>query len=78
MQNENLYARSGTRLRFKATYSLLFDAPFDTALNAMPRILFQASVLYLRKKLKIFARPNPFSENTVVDDTEHKDSNSKI
>ena len=52
--------------------------PFDTALNAMPRILFQASVLYLRKKLKIFARPNPFSENTLIDDTEHKDSNSKI
>ena len=52
--------------------------PFDTALNAMPRILFQASVLYLRKKLKIFARPNPFSENTVINDTDQKDSNSKV
>lgn len=52
--------------------------PLDTALNAMPRILFQASVLYMRKKLKLFERPRPFSKNTLIDDTEHKDSNSKF
>jgi hypothetical protein len=52
--------------------------PLDTALNAMPRILFQASVLYLRKKLKVFQRPRPFSENTLIDDTVHKDPNSKL
>lgn len=52
--------------------------PLDTALNAMPRILFQASILYFRKKLKVFKRPSPCSENTVVDDTVHKDPNSKL
>lgn len=52
--------------------------PLDTALNAMPRILFQASVLYLRKKMKLFGRPRPLSENTLIDDTVHKDPNSKL
>ena len=52
--------------------------PLDTALNAMPRILRQASALYLKKKLKIFARPKPISKDTLIDDTTRKDSNSKI
>ena len=55
-----------------------FMHPLDTALNAMPRILFQASILYLRKKLKVFARPSPVSANTLIDDTEHKDPNSTL
>ena len=52
--------------------------PLDTALNAMPRILRQASALYLKKKLKIFARPKPISKDTLIDDTTCKDPNSKI
>ena len=52
--------------------------PLDTALNAMPRILFQASVLSLRKKLKVFTRPRPVSKDTIIDDTIHKDPNSKL
>jgi DUF1365 family protein len=52
--------------------------PLDTALNAMPRILFQASVLSLRKKLKVFSRPRPVSKDTIIDDTIHKDPNSKL
>lgn len=52
--------------------------PLDTALNAMPRILRQASALYLKKKLKIFTRPKPISKDTLIDDTTRKDSNSKI
>jgi len=41
--------------------------PFDTALNSMPRILWQAALLYYKKKLKVFQRPQPSSEQTVVD-----------
>ena len=52
--------------------------PLDTALNAMPRILIQAIALYLKKKLKIFERPEPTSEDTLIDDTVQKDPNSKI
>jgi len=52
--------------------------PLDTALNAMPRILRQASALYLKKRLKIFARPKPISKDTLIDDTTRKDPNSKI
>ena len=52
--------------------------PLDTALNAMPRIIFQASVLSLRKKLKVFKRPRPISQDTIIDDTIHKDPNSKV
>lgn len=46
-------------------YALLH--PFDTALNSMPRILWQAALLYYRKKMKIFKRPSPESANTVID-----------
>lgn len=46
-------------------YALLH--PFDTALNSMPRILWQAALLYYRKKMKIFKRPKPKSANTLVD-----------
>ena len=46
-------------------YALLH--PFDTALNSMPRIIWQAAVLYYRKKMRVFKRPSPVSENTLVD-----------
>jgi DUF1365 family protein len=46
-------------------YALL--RPFDTALNSMPRILWQAGQLYFRRKLKVFERPTPISDRTVID-----------
>lgn len=46
-------------------YALLH--PLDTAMNSMPRILWQAGLLYFRKKLKVFKRPKPSSEHTVID-----------
>ena len=52
--------------------------PFDTAINSMPRIIFQAFKLLLQKKLKIYERPNPSSEYTLIDDSKNKDANSHI
>lgn len=46
-------------------YALLH--PLDTAVNSMPRILWQAALLYYRKKLKVFKRPKPASAHTVID-----------
>jgi DUF1365 family protein len=57
-------------------YTLLH--PFDTALNAFPRILIQATILYLKKKLTLFQRPKPTSPNTLIDDGVQNDPNSKI
>jgi DUF1365 family protein len=53
-------------------YALLH--PFDTALNSMPRIIWQAALLYYKKKLQVHTRPKPKSANTVVDrdDTENQ------
>lgn len=45
-------------------YALL--NPFDTALNSMPRILWQAGQLYYRKKLQIHNRPTPKSAATLI------------
>ncbi|PXA03922.1 hypothetical protein DDZ13_09795 [Coraliomargarita sinensis] len=41
--------------------------PFDTAINSMPRILWQAAILYYRKKLQVYKRPSPSSIHTVKD-----------
>lgn len=46
-------------------YALLH--PFDTALNNMPRILWQAAQLYYKKKLKLYKRPSPSSAATLID-----------
>lgn len=46
-------------------YALLH--PFDTALNSMPRILWQAARLYYQKKMQVHQRPSPRSPNTVID-----------
>lgn len=46
-------------------YALLH--PFDTALNSMPRILWQAAVLHYKKHLQVYTRPAPISENTLLD-----------
>lgn len=41
--------------------------PFDTALNSMPRILWQAAQLYYKKKLQLYTRPEPTSTDTLID-----------
>ena len=41
--------------------------PFDTALNSMPRILWQAALLYYKKHLQVYARPSPVSKDTLID-----------
>lgn len=41
--------------------------PFDTALNSMPRILWQAAQLYYKKKLRIYTRPEPHDAHTLID-----------
>jgi DUF1365 family protein len=46
-------------------YALL--RPFDTALNSMPRILWQAGKLYFSKKLQVYKRPVTTSDHTVID-----------
>jgi DUF1365 family protein len=46
-------------------YALLH--PFDTALNSMPRIIWQAAQLYYKKHLQVYERPSPTSEATLVD-----------
>jgi len=46
-------------------YALLH--PFDTALNSMPRILWQAALLHYKKHLQVYTRPSPVSENTLID-----------
>ena len=52
-------------------YALLH--PLDTAVNSMPRILWQAALLYFRKKLIVFKRPKPASEQTVIDRDQPED-----
>lgn len=46
-------------------YALLH--PFDTALNSMPRIIWQAALLHYKKYLKVHTRPSPTSEDTLID-----------
>ena len=46
-------------------YALLH--PFDTALNSMPRIIWQAAQLYYKKKLQVYQRPSPCSPQTLID-----------
>ncbi|HBO56881.1 MAG TPA: hypothetical protein DD622_00425 [Opitutae bacterium] len=56
------------------SYALLH--PFDTALNSMPRIIWQAAILKYRKHLKVYKRPSPESKNTLIDrDKPKKGSN---
>lgn len=52
--------------------------PLDTALNAMPRILYQAGALYFKKKLGIYPRPEPESKNTVINDSKQTDVNARL
>ena len=47
-----------------AKYCLLH--PLDTAINSMPRILYQAGLLYFKKNIIKYNRPDPKSEYTVI------------
>lgn len=40
--------------------------PWDTALNSLPRIVWQAAVLAYRKQLAVHPRPAPHSAHTVI------------
>ena len=40
--------------------------PFDTALNSMPRIIWQALQLYCIKRMQVYKRPTPHSPNTLI------------
>ncbi|WPJ94539.1 DUF1365 domain-containing protein [Coraliomargarita algicola] len=48
--------------------------PFDTALNTMPRILWQAAQIYYRKKLQIYPRPTPNSPHTLINKDQKKET----
>ncbi len=68
IQGKGMPLTSGAIVR----YALLH--PFDTALNSMPRIIWQAAVLYYRKKLKVHKRPSPTSAHTLIDRDQPEDS----
>lgn len=57
---------SGQTLDNKRIVRYALFKPFDTAINSMPRILWQAALLYYRKKMKVFQRPVPHSDHTVI------------
>ena len=52
--------------------------PLDTALNSMPRIIWQAAVLYYKKKMRVFERPYPVSNNTLVNRDAKSDNQSVV
>jgi len=52
--------------------------PFDTALNSMPRILWQAAQLYYRKKLELYHRPSPESTHTLIDRDKAKERRTVV
>lgn len=57
-------------------YALLH--PFDTALNSMPRIIWQAAVLYYRKKMQVYQRPSPVSPHTLIDRDKQRENKKVI
>ncbi len=57
-------------------YALLH--PLDTALNSFPRILWQAAQLYYKKHLKVYTRPTPISEDTLIDRDKKGESTTVI
>lgn len=57
----------GQPITSRSIFSYALCHPFDTALNSMPRILWQAAQLYYRKKLEVYQRPSPESANTLID-----------
>ncbi|MGZ0654297.1 DUF1365 domain-containing protein [Coraliomargarita sp. W4R53] len=57
----------------RSIFNYALRHPCDTALNSMPRILWQAAQLYYRKKLKIHQRPSPESKHTLINRDKVKD-----
>jgi DUF1365 family protein len=57
-------------------YALLH--PFDTALNSMPRIIWQAAQLYYKKHLPVHPRPTPESEQTLIDRDRREEAHAVI
>lgn len=57
-------------------YALLH--PLDTALNSMPRILWQAALLHYKKRLQVYTRPSPVSGNTLIDRDQKDPSNTIV
>jgi len=57
-------------------YALLH--PFDTALNSLPRILWQAAVLHYKKRMQVHPRPSPESPHTLVDRDRPRDAGTVI
>ena len=67
---------SGHSISNRSIRSYALFHPFDTALNSMPRIIWQAAILKYRKHLKVYKRPSPESKNTLIDrDKPKKGSN---
>ncbi|MFP4156823.1 MAG: DUF1365 domain-containing protein [Opitutales bacterium] len=52
--------------------------PLDTAVNSMPRILWQAARLHYQKKMKVFHRPSPSSKHTLIDRDQKEDDHPVI
>ena len=68
MQGRPRMLRAGSILRY------LLLHPADTAVNSMPRIVWQAARLRYQRRLQVFARPSPESEHTLIDrDTRESD-----
>lgn len=57
----------GQPLSGRAIFKYACLHPFDTALNSFPRILWQAAVLYYKKKMIVYKRPSPESPHTLID-----------
>lgn len=57
----------GTRLTHPRMAAHALLRPFQTALNSLPRILWQAAVLHYKKRLPVFKRPRPTSPRTLID-----------
>lgn len=71
MQGKRAALTNGAVLK----YALLH--PFDTALNSMPRILWQAARLYYQKKMAVYKRPTPESPHTLID-RDHRDEERPV
>lgn len=56
----------GTELSNASVLKYALLHPFDTALNSMPRIVWQAARLYYQKKMDVYKRPSPESKHTLI------------
>lgn len=66
IQGKAMPLTTGAILRYAIAH------PFDTALNSMPRIVWQAARLYYGKKMAVYRRPSPESAQTLIDRDDKK------